>query len=1004
MDVLPKATLELAKKHRFKSLKRVDLDLNQKLDEIPYGAHCGKLENGLTYYVRCNPKPQMRAALALAVKVGSIFEADYERGIAHVVEHLAFSATKKYTDHDIVKFLESIGAEFGACGNAYTSFDETVYELFVPIDKPGILSEAISILSEFSSEIRISPEDLEKERGAVLEEYRQGRDASGRLSEATFASVMQGSKYAERLPIGLESVIRSAPAEVAKQFFKKWYRLENMAVVAVGDFPDTESVVELIIQHFGQITNSSAIPIAPEHKIPFHDKTRFLCLAEPEASGTTVEINWKMQNDELRTVADYKDWLIGVVFRSALNRRFTKISRRKDPPYFGCSSSELELVRPVKAVQISASCKEKSILEALKSVLIELARVRLYEFSEREISIASANIMAEMESAYLDREKMQSSTWRYQYLQHFLRNEVVLGLEFEAQLFKSLLPQLSASEVSQYSEKLQMSKSCAIIITEPRATVTEKELRDLELEINSLEKDGKLSPWKEDAIPEELVAVKPSPGEIEKQHEYPDIGVTELILSNGMKVCYKFTDFKNDQVIFKGYAYGGYSELLENEYHSCMLSSSIAGEIGQFGYKPTVLEDMLAGKRASVSTELGAYTRSFIGDCSPSDLETALQLVYQLFKTGVQPDEEDLKRVVQMVEEFIRAEERDPYNAFTNRLTRIKYGHSYFYKPLHLNDLSKIDAKKACEYFDNSFKDPSTFTVVIVGNLDPAMIHPLILEYLGGIQKPSKPVFLYNLDDLKGLPCTPPVNIVKEIVRSPMVEAQCSIHIAHNIKLCSETMLEEFWFVTFLSQLLQTKMTQALRFKYGEIYSVSVDSNFGYNKPSKTADLEGEITIDFSCDPTVSSSLVDIALDEIMHLQEHGPSEEDILAVLEIEQRDHENELQGNIYWLFQILKSYRSRLYAGDLGSTFQLLDKARRRTRQTLSPLTAKWALQKILPYPCKKHYVSVTLIPETNRFRLLKHQLKSQLKQKYYGRYVKTVDKVWRVFDKKQIHIHH
>lgn len=289
---------------------------------------------------------------------------------------------------------------------------------------------------------------------------------------------------------------------------------------------------------------------------------------------------------------------------------------------------------------------------------------------------------------------------------------------------------------------------------------------------------------------------------------------------------------------------------------------------------------------------------------------------------------------------------------------------------------------------------------MIIGNLDPAMIHPLILKYLGGIPKPSEPVLHFNLDDLKGLPSTPPVNIVREIVRSPMVEVQCSVHMSLNIKLCSETMMEEMWFATFLSKLLQTKMTQALRFKHGEIYSVSVDSNFGYSKPSKTADMEGEITIDFSCDPNVSATLVDVALDEVSRLQEHGPSEEDVSTVLEIEQRDHENELQGNIYWLFVILKSYRSRLYSGDLGSTFQVLDKARSRARQTLSPLTAKWALQKILPYPCKQHYVSVTLIPETNRFRLLKHQLKTQLKQKYHGRYMKTVDKVWKVFARKHI----
>ncbi|KAK9705868.1 hypothetical protein RND81_07G088100 [Saponaria officinalis] len=997
MDALPKTTLELAKKHGFKSLKIIDINLDDEIDQTPYGAVFGKLNNGLTFYVRSNPKPQMRAALCLAVKVGSVFEEENERGIAHIVEHLAFSATKKYSNHDIVKFLESIGAEFGACGNAYTSFDETVYELFVPIDKPGLLSEAISILSEFSSEIRISPEDLEKERGAVLEEYRRGRNANGRLSETSFATTLQGSKYAERLPIGSENVIRTAPAEVAQGFFKKWYNLHNMAVIAVGDFPDTESIVELICEHFGQ-RSSPEPPVTEVPDIPFHKEARFSCLAEPEASGTTVEINWKMPNDPPKTIREYKDWLVGVIFHSALNRRFTKISRSKEPPYFGCAIGEVEFVRPVKAVQISVSCKEKGILEALKSVLTELARARLHEFSEHEIAIACANMMSVMESVYLDREKRQSTTWQYQYLQHFLRNEAFLDPEIEAKLYKSILPQISASDVSQYCQKLRMSESSVIVTTEPRATVTVGDLQNLVTEINSLEKEGKVDPWVEDLIPKEIIQVTPNPGEIVQQTDYQDIGVTELVLSNGLKVCYKCTDFKNDQVIFKGYSYGGYSELPESEYLSCLLSSSIAGEIGKFGYKPTVLEDMLAGKRASLSTELGAYTRSFIGDCSPSDFETALQLVYQLFVTEVQAEEEDIKRVVHMVEDLIRADERDPYTAFINRMTRIKYGNSYFYKPTLLTDIPKINPTKACEYFDLCFKDPSTFTIVIVGNIDPAMIHQPIMEYLGGIPKPSEPLLHFKLNDLKGLPSSPPANIVREVVKSPMVEAQCSVHISMNIKLCNETVMEELWFVQFLSQLLQTKLTQALRFEHGEIYSVSADSNFGYSKPSTTADMDGEVTIDFTCDPNVSAKLVDIALDEVLRLQEHGPSQEDVSAVLEIEQRGHENELQENIYWLFQILKSYRSRVYSGNLGSTFQALDEARSRVRQIISPLTAKWALQRILPYPCKQHYISVTLIPETNRFRLLKHQIKTQLKEKYSGKYAKTVDRVWKVFAMK------
>ncbi|KAJ9183852.1 hypothetical protein P3X46_007658 [Hevea brasiliensis] len=240
MDLLPsETTSQIAKKHGFRSLKLVNVDLDQVLEDQPVGADYGRIDNCLFYYVRRNSKPRMHAALALAVKAGSVLEEEEERGVVHMVEHLAFSATNKYTNHDIVKFLESIGAEIGACQNAVTSADETVYELFVPVDKPELLSQAISVLAEFSTEVRVSKDDLDKER-AVMEEHRGNRNASGRMQDAYWILMMEVSKYADRLRIGLEKVIRTVSAETVKQFYRKWYHLQNMAVIAVGDFSDTQ--------------------------------------------------------------------------------------------------------------------------------------------------------------------------------------------------------------------------------------------------------------------------------------------------------------------------------------------------------------------------------------------------------------------------------------------------------------------------------------------------------------------------------------------------------------------------------------------------------------------------------------------------------------------------------------------------------------------------------------------------------------------------------------------
>ncbi|CAL5358910.1 unnamed protein product [Camellia sinensis] len=818
----------------------------------------------------------------------SVLEEEDERGVAHIVEHLAFSATKKYTNQIMISlnFLKVLGQNLAW---------------------------------------RVSTDDLEKERGAVMEEYRGNRNANGRMQDAHWVLMMEGSKYAERLPIGLERVIQTVSADTVEQFYGKWYHLHNMAVIAVGDFSDTQSVVELIRTHFGDKSSSPDPPLLPLFPVPSHEEPRFSCFS-------AVMINCKMPADELKTVKDYRNLLAESMFFHALNQRFLKISRRKDSPYFSCSAAADVVARPVKAYIMTSSCKEKGTIEALKSILTEVARVRLHGFSECEISVARALLMSEIESAYLERDQMQSTSLRDEYLQP------VVGVEYEAQLQKTRLPYISASEVSKYVENFRTSCSCVIKIIESR-------------------EERSIPRWDDEHIPEEIVYMKPSPGHIVQQFEYSNTGATELILSTGMRVCYKCTDFFDDQVLFTGFSYGGLSELPENEYFSCSMGSTIAGEIGVFGYRPSVLMDMLAGKRAEVGTKLGAYMRTFSGDCSPSDLETALQLVCQLFITDVEPREEDIKIVMQMAEEAVRAQERDPYTAFANRVRKLNYGNSYFFR---IGDLKKVDPFKGCEYFNNCFKDPSTFTVVIVGNIDPAIACPLILQYLGGIPRPLEPVFHCSRDDLKGLPFTFPSTIIScnltEVVCSPMVEAQCSVQLCFPVELKNENM-----------QTSGNKNTAGSPLQaWPGIYSAGVSVFLGGNKPSIVDNVRGDISVNFSCDPDISTTVVDLALEEILCLLEEGPTDEDVLTILEIEQRAHENGLQENYDWLDRILRSYQSRIYFGDVGTSFE--EEVRSKVRKTLTPLTAQLALQRILHFPCKKQYTVVILMPQRSCFKKL------------------------------------
>eukprot|EP00897_Mesotaenium_endlicherianum_P008456 jgi/Mesen1/7639/ME000004S07907 len=580
----------------FKNLKPLDLRNDEARKALlplgPASLVHGKLDNGLTYYVKKNSKPKQRAALALGVRIG-----------------WRSSGTQ-------MAVQEKWGLEQLQDGRA-----------------PGVAQR------RSQGSVRASAEDVEKERGAVLEEWRERRNAAGRMQDAHWTLMMHGSQHRAPVlhflqfsdqasarsrpglgqalepsaqqsgpscasgvrlpgggfwgpvPIGLEKVIRTVPAEVVQAFYRKWYRPHNMAVVAVGDFADTQSAVMVSCKH-------------------------------PQTRMASVD--------------DYRRFLAEEMFHLALNQRFFRLSRLAAPPFYSCQSGGEAMVRTTRACLTQASCRDGGATDALESILTEVrwraragsgfwrifrgeydawrswlwclagvgqvARVRLHGFSEREVALVRALYTANMESAYLERDQIQSASLRDEYMQ------------------------VTAEEMAKSAESYALACSCVVKAVEPKATTTVEDLRRVAARVAALEASGGIAKWQEEDVPEDLVAVPPTVGEVVASTEYPKLGATELVLSNGMRVCYKPTDFLDDQVLISGYAYGGLSEVPEESYHTCAMATTIAGEMGIYGHKPIALAEMLAGKRADVSVKVAAYTRTFGADCSPADLETALQM------------------------------------------------------------------------------------------------------------------------------------------------------------------------------------------------------------------------------------------------------------------------------------------------------------------------------------------------------------------------------------------
>ncbi|KAG0559726.1 hypothetical protein KC19_10G125800 [Ceratodon purpureus] len=812
----------------FEALRPLDVKPEDPLPADPAGALHGVLENGMRYYVRKNAKPRNRAALGLAVSVGSVFEEDGEQGVAHIVEHLAFSATKDYSDHDLVHFLESIGSKFGPCNNAYTSLEETVYEILVPVDRPEILSKALHILAEFSTEIRASDEDLEKERGAVLEEWRLANNFRGRENKANWKFLMEGSKYADRLPIGEEEVIKSVPGQRVRDFFHTWYRPENMAVVAVGDFSDLEDVVKLINLRFaakqGHDQGTNRPLTIPRFPVPSHNEPRFLCYQDPEASVSMVTITCKAPRTIARTVQDYREELARWMLLLALDSRLFRVSKQPDAPFFSGVSNTEVLAISTMCNSLEADCCEGGTLQALEQLLTEVARIRLHGFSEREIAVARAETMASLKTTYLQRDQIPSTEWRGNYVEHFLTGSAMPSIEYSSQLRKTLLEDITAEEVQKVAEHFNTTCSCTIKTTEPHAIANVEALKAVVAKVAEMERQGDIATWEEENIPDVLVKELPTPGVITGTNEFPEFDAKEIILSNGMRVCYKCTDFNDDEILIRGFAYGGISEVDEKDHYTCKMGRPIAREIGEYGHKPTVLAELMAGKYVFGSTTLGYYSRTFEADCAKADLEAALQLGHQLFVTEVDPTEAEVKLVMQIYLESIKALQRDPQTRFDDRKRAVNFGDAIFYRGWTPEGLSEVDPKKACQYFSECYKDPSTFTVMLVGAIDTEVALPLILQYLGGIPKPEKPVMHYNPENLSVVPVTPSPQIIREEVRMDMVDARCEVCLTFPIHLDGPDVGTDMEKTDYMCKFLQQKILEVLRFKHGKVLDHRVPS------------------------------------------------------------------------------------------------------------------------------------------------------------------------------------
>jgi zinc protease len=894
----------------------------------------GTLPNGLTFFIRHNALPNDRVMLRLAVRAGSIDEADDQRGLAHVLEHMAFNGTAHFKPGELVSYLESIGAQFGAHVNAYTSFDETVYMLDVPTDTPGVLERGFEALSDFAGGLTLDPGEIDRERGVVIEEWRGRLGAGTRMQEPQLKAMFGASRYIDRIPIGTPEILKSFPPQRLRDFYQTYYRPDRMAVIVVGDI-EVQAAEALVRKNFTAMPSQPAAT-RPVHEIPTHQETRYVSVSDKEAQASSVTVMHKRPLTELRTIADYRQSLAeGLVFQM-INSRFSEIARQPDAPFLGASAGDETLGRTVEAFDVSARVRDGGIARGLTALTQELARVRQHGFGEAELDRAKKSTLAGYERAYNERDRSQSGPLAAELIRHFLEGEAAPGIVLEVDLARRFLSTVTTAEVSRLARNMITEANRVVIASAPEkaglAAVSETALRDALREGTT----NPVTPWRDEMAGRALLAKAPTPGKVMSRREIPEIGVTVLTLSNGVEVWLKPTDFRNDQIIFTSYARGGLSVASPEEYNNATLSTSLVSLGGVGGFTPIDLGKLLAGKIANASPSMSSTTHGIGGSSTPRDLETALQLTYLEF-TAPNRDASAFALLQQRLEAGLANQEQSPGAVFSERVRRINTMDHYTSHPLKTADIPSLNADRMMEFYQQRFANAADFTFFFVGAFKVDEIAPLLATYLGSL--PSRGTRDARIGDMR---LQFPTAVVREKVTKGQEPRSQTV-----MTFFADTGLDELEThrVQAATSVLEMRLRDILREKLGGTYSVGV----GYSNTSPQPGY-GATSVQFGSAPENVESLTAAVMTEIERLQREGPSAADVQAVKEQERRSLEEALLQNGYWL-------------NSLQATHLLARDARRiplrlQRTESLSVENIHQALRKY--FPARRHTV-VTLVPE-------------------------------------------
>lgn len=849
----------------------------------------GELENGIRYFVRVNKRPENRAELRLVVNAGSVLEDDDQRGLAHFCEHMAFNGTEHFEKHELIDFLESIGMRFGPEINAYTSFDETVYMLEIPTDSLPVMEKAFLVLHDWACGVTFDADEIERERGVIIEEWRSGRGASARMMDKQFPVLFKGSRYAERMIIGEKDIIENCDHETLRRYYRDWYRPDLMAVVAIGDF-DEHWIEAKIRETFGMIPRKPNPRERVLFPVPDHEETYFAIATDPEAAQTSVSLYFKRDVEPEETVQDYRRLIMEGLYDAMMNLRLEELTQKADPPVLYGVSSTSGLVRTKDAYFIAAGVEERGVERGLEAMLTEAVRVERFGFTSGELERVKSAAMRSMERAFAERDKSLSSAYAAEYIRNFLEQEPIPGIEVEFNLYKALMPGITLDEINAMAGGLIAERNRVILVNAPEKEDVEVPGEDDLLAVFRDVALKEIVPYVDDVSEEPLISGSIQAGTVAEESRIDSIDVTEWKLSNGVRVVMKPTDFKNDEILFTSFSPGGNSMASDDAYIPAATATMILteGGVGRFGR--IELQKKLAGKAVTVTPFISSIIEGIRGGASPKDVETMFQLIY-LYFNAPRKDSTAFLSIKSRIKGLIENRSAQPEAAFidTIQVTMGQYHHRV--RPWSLDLLDELELDLSYDFYKDRFADAGDFTFLFVGNFKPEELKPYVLLYLASLP------FTGRDEEWRDVGIEPPEGVIEKTVRRG-IESKGRVFLQFTGPYVYTRWNN--YALSSMVEVMQIKLREVIREALGGTYGVSISSS-----SSKFPKPEYSVTIDFECDPDRVDELTRTVFTQIDSIQIYGPALSYIQKVKEAQLRSNETHLKENRYWLGGLYSAY---------------------------------------------------------------------------------------------------